>query len=138
MPGHIKTLTRNSTHSCTEYAICIRPTENLQGSHWFLNICTGRRIKQLTFTLLPVLTRIIDRVHVLVDAGDHNLHRLGNPIPYGNNSDKENEDKAGYLEGVEEYNNQMEIPSGNTIPRGHHRNGNTRTRGNSRSGNTRR
>ena len=63
-----KTFPRKSTQSHTEPAICLGPTGNLQGSYWLLNLCTGRHIKQCTFTPIPVLTRIIDRVHTLADT----------------------------------------------------------------------
>ena len=113
--AHEKTFSQNSTQSRTEPAICLIPTGNLQGSHWLINLRTRRRIKQRTFTPLPVLTCIIDRVHALTDAEVQNpaldfFDRLGNPIPYGDTPDNDNEDGAGGLTGVEEYNNQTEIP----------------------------
>ena len=71
-------------------------------------------MKQRTFTRLLVTTRIIDRMHALADADDQNpdldfFDRLGNPIPYGNNLNNNNEDYAGDLAGVQAYKNQMEI-----------------------------
>ena len=60
-------------------------------------------------------THFIDRVHALADADDQNpafdfFDRLGNPIPYGNTPDDNNEDDAGDIAGVEEYDNQTDIP----------------------------
>ena len=112
--AHDKTFPRNSTQPRTEPAICLGPTGNLQVSYWFLTLCTGRRIKRRTFTPLPVPTRVIDRVHALVDADNQNptldfFDRLGNPIPYGDTPDDENDKDARYLAGVEEYNNQTDI-----------------------------
>ena len=34
----------NSMHARTVGAICLGPTGNAQGSHWFLNLSTGARI----------------------------------------------------------------------------------------------
>ena len=58
---------------------------------------------------------VIDRVHALADADNQNLaldlfDRLGNPIPYGDTPDNENEDYAKDLTGVEECDNKHEIP----------------------------
>ena len=58
---------------------------------------------------------IIDRVHALSDTDDHNpalilFDRLGNPIPYVDTPNDDNEDDAEDLAGVKEYDNQTEIP----------------------------
>ena len=63
---------------------------------------------------------VIDRVHALADADNQNLaldlfDRLGNPIPYGDTPNNENEDYAKDLTGVEECDNKHEIP-GVTTP----------------------
>ena len=73
-----------------------------------------------TFTPLPVQARIIDRVHALANADNKNpaldfFDRLGNPIACGDTPDDDNEDESGDLVGVEEYDNQAEIP-GVTTP----------------------
>ena len=62
------TFPRNSPQSRTEPDICIGPTGNLQGSHWFLKLRTRRRIKQRTITPIPIPARVIDRVHALANA----------------------------------------------------------------------
>ena len=49
----------NSTQSQTEPAICLSPSVNPQGSYWFLNLRTGRRIKQRKYNPLTIPTRII-------------------------------------------------------------------------------
>ena len=45
---HKKLFPHNSTQYRIEPAICLGQTGNLQGSYWFLNLCTGRRIKPLS------------------------------------------------------------------------------------------
>ena len=59
-------------------------------------------------------------MHALADADDHNpaldfFDRLGNTIPYGDTPENDNEDDAEDIAGVEECNNQPEIP-GVTTP----------------------
>ena len=59
--------------------------------------------------------RGIDHIHALADADDQNpaldfFDPLGNTIPYGDTPDDENEDDAEDLAGVEECDNQPEIP----------------------------
>ena len=59
-------------------------------------------------------------MHALADADDQNpalyfFDHLGNPIPYGDTPDDNNEEYVGYLVGVKECNNQIEIP-GVTTP----------------------
>ena len=59
-------------------------------------------------------------MHALANADNQNpahdfFDRLGNTIPYRDTPDNDNEDDAGDLTGVEEYNNQTEIP-GVTAP----------------------
>ena len=68
--AHKKNFPRNSTQSRIEPAICLVPTGNFQGSYWFLNLRTGLRIKQHTFTPLPFPTPVIERVQALADADD--------------------------------------------------------------------
>ena len=85
--------TRNSPNPAnfiqyrTNTCICLVPTGNIQGSYWFLNLCTSRQINSHKFTPLPVPTHIIYRVHELTDEGNqkpalgfYDIH--GNPIKY--------------------------------------------------------
>ena len=58
----------NSTQSHTEPVICLGPIGKLQCSYWFLNLRTVFHIKQHTFSLLPVSTRVIDRVQALANT----------------------------------------------------------------------
>ena len=72
---------QSSTNPCI-YLGLIR---NIQGSQWFLNTRTGRRIKRYTFTPLPVPPHTIDRFHELADEGNQNsalkfCECYGNPI----------------------------------------------------------
>ena len=111
--GTQKLFPRNSTKSRTEPAICLGPTGNLQGSYWFLNLHTGRRIKRRKFTPLAVPTRVIDRVHELSEADDRNpaidfFDHLGNPIEDGDTSNDDNKDDDGGLAGVENNKNKDE------------------------------
>ena len=115
-----KTFPQKSTQSHTEPAICLGPTGNLQCSYWFLNLRTWRHIKHNNFTPLPVLTRVIDRVHALADTNKQKpaldfFELLGNTIPNGDTPDDKNEDDAKDLAGVEECENQPEMP-GVTTP----------------------
>ena len=50
---HKYTTPTNSMQSRTDPCICIGKTGNIQVSHWFLNLRTGRQIKCHTFTCLP-------------------------------------------------------------------------------------
>ena len=104
--AHKKTFPRNSTQSCTERAICLGPTGNLQGSYCFLNLHIWRRIKRSTFTPLPVPTHVIICVHALANDDDQNpaldlFDRLVNPILYGNTPNNDNEENSKYLAVVE-------------------------------------
>ena len=105
--AHKKTFPQNSTQCHTELTISLGPTGYIQCSHWFLNLLTGRRIKQCIFTPLPVPTHVIDRVHALTDADNHNpaldlFDRLGNPIPYIDTPNDNNEYNAKDIAEVEE------------------------------------
>ena len=110
----------NSTQSHTEPVICLGPTGNLQCSYWFLNIRTGFHIKQHTFSLLPVSTRVIDRVQALANTNKQKpaldlFVLLGDPIPYDDTPEDKNEYNAKDLAWMENCENQPEIP-GVTTP----------------------
>jgi hypothetical protein len=72
----------------TASAICLGPTGNVQGSHYFLSLRTGHRIVRHRWTLLPTPTDVIARVNAIakqqkmaktITFGD----RYGKAIPHG-------------------------------------------------------
>ena len=54
--------TNNAQVSRTVGAICLGPTGNKQGTHFFLSVLTGKRIKGHQFTVLPMPDDVIHRV----------------------------------------------------------------------------
>ena len=70
--AHEKPFPQNSMQSRIEPAIYLRPTGNLQGSYWLLNLRNGRRIKRRTCTPLPVPTRVLDCIHALANTDNQN------------------------------------------------------------------
>ena len=46
-------------------AICLGPSGNEQGGHWFLSLSTGKRIHRLKWTDLPSPDDAINRVNTL-------------------------------------------------------------------------
>ena len=60
----------NSMSPRTLGAIALRPTGNIQGGHYFLNLSTGRRITRWVWTRLPMPQSIIDRVNWLGQQSD--------------------------------------------------------------------
>jgi hypothetical protein len=55
----------NSMASCTVGALALRPTGNVQGSHYFLSLSTGKVICRARATKVPMLDDVIDRVNKL-------------------------------------------------------------------------
>ena len=55
----------NSMQSRTVSAICLGPTGNEQGGHYFMSLATGRRITREHWTPLPMPQDAIDRVNAL-------------------------------------------------------------------------
>ena len=53
----------NEMMECTLGAICLGPTGNQQGSHWFLSLSTGARIVQFRWTRLPLPREAIIQVN---------------------------------------------------------------------------
>ena len=80
-------------------AICLGPTGNQQGTHYFLSLQTGRVLKRTNFTELPMPDDVIDRVSALgrqqgmprsLTFGDrygHILHDGANEIDDDHDSD---------------------------------------------------
>jgi len=58
----------NSMAARTSGAIALRPTGNLQGSHYFLNVSSGRRVTRNNWTALPMPNEVIHAVHRLAAA----------------------------------------------------------------------
>jgi len=52
----------------TSGAIALRPTGNIQGSHYFLNVIWGRRVARNNWMALPMPNEIIHAVHRLAAA----------------------------------------------------------------------
>ena len=53
----------NSMTARTVGAIALRPTGNHQGGHFFFSLSTGRVLNRSHWTVLPMPTDVIDRVH---------------------------------------------------------------------------
>ena len=57
----------------TERFICLGPTGNIQGSHWFLNLRTERRINQRTLTSITAPPYIITGVYDIADEDNQKI-----------------------------------------------------------------
>ena len=55
----------NDMKERTVGAICLGPTGNREGSHWFMNLATGARIRRSRWTPLPMPTEVKHRVSQL-------------------------------------------------------------------------
>jgi hypothetical protein len=51
----------NTMELRTRWAICLRPTGNLQGSYSFMSLTTGKRIKRLKFTEMPMMEDVMKK-----------------------------------------------------------------------------
>jgi len=58
----------NSMASCTSGAIALRPSGNAQGSYFFLNLHTGKRIIRNNCTVMPMTNEVINTIHQLAAA----------------------------------------------------------------------
>jgi len=58
----------NSMTSCTLGAIALQPTGNTQGTHYFLNIDSGRRVARNHWTVLQMPNEVIHVIHRLAAA----------------------------------------------------------------------
>ena len=65
----------NSQAARTVGAINLGPNRNLQGTHKFLNLCTGKKITCQCWTELPMPKEVIDRVNQL-DCSDGQVELL--------------------------------------------------------------
>ena len=64
----------NSTRSRTTGAINLGPTGNLQGTHFFMSLWTGRQLHRSNWTILPMPKEVIDQVHNLARQQNSGLH----------------------------------------------------------------
>jgi len=58
----------NSMASCTSGAIALRPSGNAQGSYYFLNLYSRKRIICNNWTVLPMPNEVINTIHQLAAA----------------------------------------------------------------------
>ena len=75
----------NTQAACTVGAICLGPTGNVQGSHKFLSLVTGRCITPLKWTPLPMPQEVIHCINKLGKANKQSAlltltDHLSNPI----------------------------------------------------------
>ena len=62
MEMHIDPDITNTLEPRTNWAICMGPTGNLQGSYKFLSLATGKKVTQRKFTEMPVTDAVIKQV----------------------------------------------------------------------------
>jgi len=95
----------NSMGARTVGAIAMRPTGNLQGSHYFFSLATGRILNRTRATKLPMPSEVIDRVHTLARRQGANRGRLfgdrhGGALPDGDdNEEYDDGDDSTYASG---------------------------------------
>ena len=65
---HVHEEQDNSMTSHTSGAIALRPTGNTQGTHYFLNINSSRRVARNHWTALPMPNEVIQAIHRLAAA----------------------------------------------------------------------
>ena len=58
----------NSMQARTLGAICLGPTGNIQGAHWFMSLTSGARIIRYRWTELPVPADVLARVNGIAQA----------------------------------------------------------------------
>jgi Reverse transcriptase (RNA-dependent DNA polymerase) len=59
---HEEAAPRNSMNARTKAAICLGPTQNLQGGYHFMALDTGRAITRYSWTQIPIPQLVIDKV----------------------------------------------------------------------------
>ena len=62
---HHEEMPRNSPRLHSTGAICLRPNNNLQGGYKFMSLVTGCKIDHRSWTELPMLQEVIERVNQL-------------------------------------------------------------------------
>ena len=93
----------NSMTAHTTGVIALRPTGNTQGTHYFLNINSGRRVTWNSWTALPMPNEVIHTIHRLAAAckkhkGILFTNKNGNVID--DNSPKDDEQHRPEITGV--------------------------------------
>ena len=67
---HIDPDITNTLEPRTNWAICMGPAGNLQGSYKFLSLVTGKKVTQRRFTEIPITDAVIRQVEAMaVKAG---------------------------------------------------------------------
>ncbi len=62
---HVNPDITNAMEPRTRWAICLRPTGNMQGSYKFLSLTTGKKVTQGKFTEMPMTDSFIRRINSL-------------------------------------------------------------------------
>ena len=78
----------NNMDKRTMGAICLGPTGNQQGSHWFLSLATGARVSHQKWTQLPMPWEVIHRINELGKQQHMPL-----TLTFGNRHGREIEDR---------------------------------------------
>ncbi len=84
----------NTLEPRTNWAICMGPTGNLQGSYKFLSLATGKKVTQRKFTEMPVTDAVIKQVEEMAvkDGGIKGINfkdRKGLEYESGNDEEYE-------------------------------------------------
>ena len=100
----------NSMTSRTSGAIALRPTGNTQGTHYFLNINSGRRVARNHWMVLTMPNDIIQAVHRLAAANKKHkgivfTDKYGNVINDNSPKESDNTEITGVRTGVGNTNN---------------------------------
>ena len=78
----------NNMNETTMGAICLGPTGNQQGSHWFLSLATGARVSCRRWTQLPMPREVIHQINELGKQ-----QRMLLTLTFGNRHGREIEDR---------------------------------------------
>jgi len=91
--------------SRTSGAIALRPSGNAQGSYYFLNLHSRKRIIRNNWTILPMPNEVINTVHQLA-AACNKYKGIAFTDKDGNIINDENDDSEGNIEiaGIEDIN----------------------------------
>ena len=87
----------NSMAARTVGAIAMRPTGNEQGGYFFFSLNTGRRLNRHRWTVLPMPSEVVDRVHALARrsaAGRGLIFANRNGIQDDVDSDDDDDDES--------------------------------------------